>query len=118
MGQVREELNIGQLCRERFGREAMLIGFGTHTGTVAAATDWDAPMEVKAVRPSLSDSYERVSHDSEVKEFLLDLRGADEGLRHMLEEPRLERLIGDCYPPEPQRWRQYAQALLERKAGV
>src|SRR3546814_7955681 len=39
MGQVREELNIGQLCRERFGREAMLIGFGTHTGTVAAATD-------------------------------------------------------------------------------
>jgi erythromycin esterase-like protein len=35
MGQVREELNIGQLCKERFGEEARLIGFGTHTGTVA-----------------------------------------------------------------------------------
>ena len=33
MGVVREELNIGQLCRERFGDEAALIGFGTHTGT-------------------------------------------------------------------------------------
>src|SRR5207244_1006066 len=35
MGAVREELNIGQLCRERFGKAAALIGFGTHTGTVA-----------------------------------------------------------------------------------
>jgi protein-L-isoaspartate(D-aspartate) O-methyltransferase len=36
MGVVREQLNIGQLCRERFGDEAALIGFGTHTGTVAS----------------------------------------------------------------------------------
>ena len=28
-----------------------LIGFGTHAGTVAAATDWDGPMEVKRVQP-------------------------------------------------------------------
>ena len=48
----RDELNIGQLCRERFGDEAALIGFGTHTGTVAAASDWDGDMEVKRVRPS------------------------------------------------------------------
>jgi erythromycin esterase-like protein len=39
MGVLREELNIGQLCRERFGTEAALIGFGTHTGSVAAASD-------------------------------------------------------------------------------
>lgn len=112
MGQVREELNIGQLCRERFGREAMLIGFGTHSGTVAAASDWDAPMEVKTVRPSLSGSYERVSHDSNVKQFLLDLRGAEEGLREMLEEPRLERFIGVIYRPETERWSHYSQAIL------
>src|SRR3546814_11136569 len=47
MGQVREELNIGQLCPERFGREAMLIGFGPHTGTVAAPACWDGPREGK-----------------------------------------------------------------------
>jgi hypothetical protein len=39
MGVVREELNIGQLCRQRFGNDVALIGSGTQTGTVAAATD-------------------------------------------------------------------------------
>ena len=63
MGQVRGELNIGQLCRERWGETAALIGFGTHTGTVAAASDWDGEMEVKRVRPSHRDSYERLCHD-------------------------------------------------------
>ena len=38
MGIARGELNIGQLCRERLEGEAALIGFGTHAGTVAAAT--------------------------------------------------------------------------------
>ena len=32
MGLVRDELNIGQLCRERFGEAAALIAFGTHGG--------------------------------------------------------------------------------------
>ena len=48
----RGEHNIGQLCRQWWEDEAALIGFGTHTGTVAAATDWDGDLEVKAVRPS------------------------------------------------------------------
>jgi len=42
---VRGEINIGQLARERHGRGAYLIGFGTHRGTVAAASGWDAPMQ-------------------------------------------------------------------------
>src|SRR5438105_9377116 len=59
MGSVRGELNIGQLCRQRFGDDAALIGFGTHTGTVAAADNWDEDMQVMRVRPSHQDSYER-----------------------------------------------------------
>jgi protein-L-isoaspartate(D-aspartate) O-methyltransferase len=113
MGQVREELNIGQLVKERFGEQARLIGFGTHTGTVAAATDWDDPMEVKQVRPSLAGSYERMSHDSGVERFLLDLRqGVNERLVEALLEPRLERFIGVIYRPETERWSHYAQAAL------
>ena len=34
MGTERGELNIGQLCRESYGHDAALIGFGTHSGTV------------------------------------------------------------------------------------
>jgi len=39
MGAERGELNIGQLCRQAYGSQAALIGFGTHSGTVAAAME-------------------------------------------------------------------------------
>jgi protein-L-isoaspartate(D-aspartate) O-methyltransferase len=113
MGQVREELNIGQLVKERFGEAARLIGFGTHAGTVAAATDWDEPMEVKTVRPSLPESYERLCHDCGVARFLLDLReGVNGDAAEALLEPRLERFIGVIYRPETERWSHYADAAL------
>jgi erythromycin esterase-like protein len=117
MGQHREELNIGQLTKEKFKSEARLIGFGTHTGTVAAANDWDEPMKIKRVRPSLPESYERMAHDSEVRTFLLDLREGerDERLAGELMEPRLERFIGVIYRPETERWSHYSQAILPRQ---
>lgn len=116
MGQGRDELNIGQLCREHHGKEARLIGFGTHSGTVAAATDWDGPMEVKRVNPSRLDSYERLAHDSGVGQFLLDLReGEHPALRHRLMEPRLERFIGVIYRPDTERWSHYSAAILPRQ---
>jgi protein-L-isoaspartate(D-aspartate) O-methyltransferase len=113
MGQLREELNIGQLVKERFGEKARLIGFGTHCGTVAAATDWDGEMEVKRVRPSLAESYERVCHQAGLPRFLLDMReGANGDAVEALLEPRLERFIGVIYRPETERWSHYAQAVL------
>jgi erythromycin esterase-like protein len=113
MGQLRDELNIGQLCKDKWGHQARLIGFGTHTGTVAAASDWDEPMEVKQVRPSLAGSYERLCHDAGVPRFLLDLReNAPDALTEPLMEARLERFIGVIYRPETERWSHYAQAVL------
>jgi protein-L-isoaspartate(D-aspartate) O-methyltransferase len=114
MGMAREELNIGQLCRERFGDQAALIGLGTHSGTVAAADDWDGEMEVKPVRPSLPESYERLCHDSGKPRFLLDL-GAEEDLRRRLMQPRLERFIGVIYRPESERFSHYTEAILPRQ---
>jgi erythromycin esterase-like protein len=117
MGMRREELNIGQFAKEKWGARARLIGFGTHTGTVAAADDWDMPMKVKQVRPSLPESYERMSHDSEVPRFLLDLRDGEAGrdLREGLTEPRLERFIGVIYRPETERWSHYSEAILPKQ---
>jgi erythromycin esterase-like protein len=113
MGQVRDELNIGQLCRQRFGAQAMLIGFGTHAGTVAAADDWDEPMQVKTVNPSMPGSYERLAHDSGVPRFVLDLReGRHDALRRALVAPRAERFIGVIYRPDTERLSHYAQASL------
>ncbi len=65
------ELNVGQLVRERYARDAVLVGFSTYTGTVTAASDWDAPFERKWVRPALKGSYEALSRESGLKNFLL-----------------------------------------------
>ena len=117
MGMHRNELNIGQLVKEKWASRARLIGFGTHTGTVAAADDWDSPMKIKRVRPSLPESHERMAHDSAVERFLLDLRegGVGRDLRDRLMEPRLERFIGVIYRPETERWSHYSEAILPKQ---
>jgi erythromycin esterase-like protein len=113
MGESRNELNLGQLARENYGEDACLIGFGTHTGTVAAADDWDEPMKIKRINPSRADSYERLAHDSGVDQFLLDLReGVHDELRNQLKENRLERFIGVIYRPDTERWSHYSSASL------
>ncbi|MEJ2603852.1 MAG: protein-L-isoaspartate(D-aspartate) O-methyltransferase [Gammaproteobacteria bacterium] len=113
---ARGETNIGRLCREEFGADVYSVGFGTHTGSVAAASDWDGPMEVKIVRPSLPDSYERLMHEAQVPRFLLDL--SDDGeteFRQAMEKPRLERAIGVIYRPETERMSHYFEAVLPRQ---
>jgi protein-L-isoaspartate(D-aspartate) O-methyltransferase len=111
---ARGETNIGQLCREALGRDVYAIGFGTDRGTVAAASDWGSPMEVKPVRPSHPRSYEQVFHASGIGRFLLGLRGEDE-LRSRLMEPRLERAIGVIYRPETELASHYFAAHLARQ---
>jgi len=111
MGAARGEHNIGQLAREKWGEAVALIGFGTHTGTVSAATDWDGDREVKRVVPSRRDSYERLWHDSGVPRFLLDL-SSDPALARRLSEPLLERFIGVIYRPETERWSHYSESVL------
>ena len=110
---ARGEINVGQLVREEYGEGAYLLGFGTDHGTVAAATDWDGEMEVKRVRPSHQDSYERVFHDSGLPRFLLPLRYPKRiDVRLELEPPRLERAIGVIYRPDTELASHYFQALL------
>jgi erythromycin esterase-like protein len=116
MGMARGELNIGQLCKQKFGDQARNIGFGTHGGTVAAADDWDGPMQVKRINPSMPESYERLCHESGAGRFLLDLRdGENRRVSTALMEPHLERYIGVIYRPETERWSHYSQAILPRQ---
>jgi protein-L-isoaspartate(D-aspartate) O-methyltransferase len=114
MGNVRGEHNIGQLIRERLGDGVALIGFGTHTGTVTCATNWDGHSETKRVLPSRRDSHERLCHDAALPRFLLDL-ATHETVRRCLSEPRLERFIGVIYRPETERWSHYSDAVLHRQ---
>ena len=116
---ARGELNLGQLVRQTFGADAYLVGFGTDHGTVAAASDWDGPVEIKRVRPALRDSYEALCHDAGVPAFMLPLAGdrsaLDAEMREQLMDERLERAIGVIYRPETERLSHYFEAVLPRQ---
>ena len=107
----RGELNVGQLTRERYGQDAVSIGFTTYTGFVTAATDWDGPAEHKRVRPGLRDSYEELFHQVGLPRFYLPLRGNRAGL-DAVRQPRLERAIGVIYRPETERVSHYFEASI------
>jgi protein-L-isoaspartate(D-aspartate) O-methyltransferase len=111
---ARGEINVGQLCREAFGDDVYAIGFGTDRGTVAAASNWGEPMEIKRVRPSHEKSYEHVFHSTSIDRFLMPLR-EDQELRRALLEPRLQRAIGVIYRPETERASHYFTTHLPRQ---
>lgn len=111
------EFNIGELCRTAYADEAALIGFGTDRGTVAAASDWGAPMEIKTVRPARQDSYEYAFRKTGLVRSLT--HWGDPGgdptqsqLVDALREPMLERAIGVVYRPESELASHYFEAVL------
>lgn len=107
------QINVGQLCREAFGADVFAIGQGTDHGTVAAASEWAEPMEIKHVRPAHLESYEHLMHLSELKSFFLPLsRRSCSPLFEALQPQRLERAIGVIYRPETERLSHYFEASL------
>ncbi|HLX27717.1 MAG TPA: protein-L-isoaspartate(D-aspartate) O-methyltransferase [Casimicrobiaceae bacterium] len=113
---ARGELNIGELCRKEYGNAMYSIGFGTNSGTVAAASEWDGAMEVKRVRPALEESYEALCHEAGEAQWLLPLRTPrDPGVVAALSVPRLERAIGVIYSPHTERESHYFEAVLPKQ---
>jgi erythromycin esterase-like protein len=105
------ELNVGQLVRQRYDRQALLVGFSTYSGTVTAADDWGAPARRKTVRAALPESYEALFHEAGVANFYLDLSERSPTVSE-LRHPRLERAIGVIYRPETERMSHYFHAQL------
>ena len=118
------EFNIGELARNAHGDEAILIGFGTDRGKVAAASDWGGEMEIKSVRPARKDSYEHLFRRTGLARSLTDWRppgrselpaGSQErrrpespGHRHRIRcgEDRFGRVYRDGAPVrDPHEWR-------------
>lgn len=105
------ELNVGQLVRERYPRDAFLVGFSTYDGQVSAASDWDAPVERKVLRPALEGSYEHLFHTLGIPSFAL-LPDAEGHLPEVLRHERLQRAVGVVYRPETERQSHWFHARL------
>lgn len=107
------EFNIGELVRAAYGDEAVLVGFGTDRGTVAAASDWGAEMQVMQVRPAREDSWEAAFRRTGHARSLTDWRGAKrQELAELLAQTLLERAIGVVYRPATERASHYFEAIL------
>jgi erythromycin esterase-like protein len=107
------QTTVGGLSREYFGAGAFLVGFGTDHGTVAAANNWDEPMEIKRLLPARPDSYEALCHQTDMRAFVLHLREPErEDVKAELGPPRLERAVGVVYRPDTERQSHYFMATL------
>jgi len=107
------EFNIGELVRAAYGEEAVLIGFGTDRGTVAAASDWGADMQIMQVRPARDDSWEGAFRRTGLPRSLTDWRGAKrQELAEIASQTLLERAIGVVYRPQSEFSSHYFEAVL------
>jgi erythromycin esterase-like protein len=107
------EFNLGELCHKAHGRHAALIGFGTDRGTVAAASEWNGPMEIKTVTPARAESFEHAFRLAGIPASLTDwtaLRRPD--LATQLSESLLERAIGVVYRPDTELQSHYFECML------
>jgi erythromycin esterase-like protein len=94
-------VNVGQLVRAAHPGKTVLVGFGSHEGSVIAGREWDAPREVMPVPPAISGSWEDVLHQAGVEDKLLLFGEAERS--GPLAGPLGHRAIGVVYHPEFER---------------
>ena len=107
----RGELNVGQLVRERHGRDAVSVGFTTPAPSPPSPSGAPRPSG-KRVRPALPASYEGLFQDTRLGSLLLALREGGDAVAEGLCEPRLDRAIGVIHLPETERTSHYFHARL------
>ena len=108
--------NVGQLVRqEHDADDVVLVGFGTHRGTVVAGEEWGAPMRRMRVPPAREGSFEHALHVSDAGDMLLLFNGTDDGGITGLEEPIGHRAIGVVYDPRHEHWGNYVPTIVPRR---
>jgi erythromycin esterase len=106
-------VNVGQLARERYGEhDCLLVGVGSHSGSVIAARQWGAPMREMAVPPARRGSTEDLLHDALDGDALFVF--SDE-LPEWAARERSHRAIGVVYQSEAERWGNYVPTVLGRR---
>jgi erythromycin esterase-like protein len=115
-------VNVGQLVRQSHDAEGVvLVGFGSHRGTVIAGEEWGARMQRMRVPEGREGSWEDVMHlalakGSDVMNAgLLVFDGAADGGIAELDEPIAHRAIGVVYDPHHEHWGNYVPTIIPRR---
>jgi erythromycin esterase-like protein len=106
-------VNVGQLVRQQHGQDGVVIvGFGTHRGTVIAAAEWGEPMERMRVPAAREGSFEDMLADAAVGDSLIIFEDRENGGVPGLEKPIGHRAIGVVYDPNHERWGNYVPTIV------
>ncbi|HEY2378032.1 MAG TPA: erythromycin esterase family protein [Gemmatimonadaceae bacterium] len=115
-------VNVGQLVRQAHdGQGVVLVGLGSHRGSVIAGEEWGAPMERMRVPEARAGSWEDVMHnavansDDATGAALLVFDDANDGGLPGLDEPIAHRAIGVVYDPDHERWGNYVPTIVPRR---
>jgi erythromycin esterase len=107
-------VNVGQLVREQRGDgDVVLVGFGSHRGSVIAGAEWGALMQRMRVPPAREGSWEDIFHRAGEEDRLLVFAGLGEAGGFF--EPREHRAIGVVYDPARERYGNYVPTVLPRR---
>ncbi|GAA4985363.1 erythromycin esterase family protein [Kineococcus glutinatus] len=109
-------VNVGQLVRERHGEDdVVLVGFGSHGGTVVAARAWDGPSQVLPLPPAHPGSVEDLLHHSGIDPAALFVFPTAGELPRWLTGIREHRAVGVVYQPELDPTHNYVPTVLGRR---
>lgn len=91
-------VNMGQLIREQHTDEGVyIVGFGSYSGTVIAASSWGAQMQEMQVPAAKDSSWEAILHNIAPANKIVLLKELKENSFYM--EARGHRAIGVVYNP-------------------
>jgi erythromycin esterase len=106
-------VNIGHLSRENLGRENVYaIGFGTYSGEVFAARQWEGQRESMQVPEAVSGSWEYLLNEIGPGRFYLLF--SEQNLINTLQHNIPHRAIGVTYQPEQEQGNYVPSILPER----
>ena len=106
--------NVGQLVREAHGEDdVVIVGFGTHSGTVTAADRWGGPTETMPLPKARMGSTEARLHRAVQQPAALFVFPDDQP--GWLRTAREHRAVGVVYHPQAERWGNYVPTVLGRR---
>ena len=108
------QINLGQLLREYYGKQVYNIGLLSFSGQVVAADEWHAPAKIKPLLPAHPESNEAVFHELGIENFFLDLQQS-EAIKQMFAELRLQRHVGVVYKPDDEFNAHYSHTQLSQQ---
>ncbi|GHI00972.1 erythromycin esterase family protein [Neobacillus kokaensis] len=106
-------VNVGQILREQEGAEQVyIIGFGTHRGSVIAASRWGDDFKIMITPPAEAGSWEDLMYKAGASNKILIF---NENNKELFNQPVGHRAIGVVYSPKYEHLGNYVPSKMSER---